>query len=138
MDEKAPPERRQGGGSSSLFICAVTALIICLLIVVTFLVVKLRRAHKKWKLGKCQQWQVLNYYRLCLHHSSLKNLMTNLPVCFHKEKEESDQSVESGKSKSSGEERKPKVSLGKLPNLIAQRKFRLFPCPILCFISIIL
>lgn len=76
--EKASPEKRQGGSASSLFICAVTALIICLLIVVTFLVVKLRRAHKKWK----------------------------------SEKEESDQSVESGKSKSSGEESKPKISIG--------------------------
>ncbi|XP_062392607.1 cytotoxic and regulatory T-cell molecule [Sardina pilchardus] len=81
------PGRRQGG-SASLFITAVTALIICLLVVVTFFVVKLRRAHKKWKL----------------------------------EKEESDQSVESGKSKSSGEEGKPKVSLGFLKSNFRKHK----------------
>lgn len=38
---------------------------------------------------------------------------------FYIEKEESDQSVESGKSKSSGEESKPKISIGRLPNKIA-------------------
>ncbi|XP_031428033.1 cytotoxic and regulatory T-cell molecule [Clupea harengus] len=75
--EKPSSESREGG-SASLFISSVTALIICLMIVVTFLLVKMRRAHQKYK----------------------------------SEKEESDQSVESGKSKSSGEESKPKVSLG--------------------------
>ncbi|XP_041947148.1 cytotoxic and regulatory T-cell molecule [Alosa sapidissima] len=87
-EEVNEKQERREGGSASLFITAVTALIICLLIVVTFFVVKLRRAHKKWKL----------------------------------EKEDSDQSVESGKSKSSGEEGKPKVSLGFLKSNF--RKYR--------------
>uniref|UniRef100_A0AAY4B3P9 Ig-like domain-containing protein n=1 Tax=Denticeps clupeoides TaxID=299321 RepID=A0AAY4B3P9_9TELE len=74
------PEERKASRNAPLFVSAVTFLIVCLLIVVTFLLVKLRKAHQKWKL----------------------------------ENEESEQSVESGKSKSSGEERNPRRGLGKI------------------------
>ncbi|XP_028840136.1 cytotoxic and regulatory T-cell molecule-like isoform X1 [Denticeps clupeoides] len=72
------PEERKASRNAPLFVSAVTFLIVCLLIVVTFLLVKLRKAHQKWKL----------------------------------ENEESEQSVESGKSKSSGEEKNPRRGLG--------------------------